>query len=160
MGRPSPVCRNQQHERLAARGAREEGRVREARAAAAAALLPQRRPRQSTAGGPLARACSAAAEDASAAEGGRAGGRVATRRCLTRGCSRPASNRLPPVAACSFAVLAFLGDPAASFQVRPLAVRGLPGGVGTRALFARRWPSLLGEEGASIFRFPPSPSLY
>ena len=147
MGRPSLACRNQQHERPTSRGAREEGSVRGAHTAAAAAavaaaaggLLPQRRPRQGTAAAaeqarPFAQASArrGAAGDASAAGGDRAGGgraAAAARRRPGGGCSRLASTRLPPLTACSLAVLAFLGlDPAAAFQVcERAAVRRLPG---------------------------------
>lgn len=89
-------------------------------------MLPQRRPRQESAAAVAFAEAGVATRGATRVGGARGvrGAAANTRRRLPgQRCSRPSrgsgsSPLLPPLAACSLAVLAFLGDPAASFQVR------------------------------------------
>lgn len=117
-------------EPLMSRGGREGGHGREPAV---------RRPRQGSAGGALPQARVARTRGATTAGDARAGWGEATntgRRLAGQRRGRPSRGSssctlLPPLAACSLAVLAFLGDPASSFQVQFL----LPGQLGLCA----RW---------------------
>lgn len=109
------------------------------------AVLPQRRPRPGAAGVLAEAGCGRASTmDASVAGDGCYGdGRGATRRRLAgrrwSGRASRGGSGLPcqPLARCSLAVLAFLSDPTAAFQVRCCALSLLP----------RRWCTMLGCRG-------------